>query len=134
MEDESGKYRAGVLGDISLDYDVKAETPIELSDAITSYDALLALQNTVGSINLAEIPTVIGDVDFDGEITSYDALCILQYVVGSIDEYKDNAASGYALYVAVELDDGLDTVLSREYYRKDMKVSPIKYNKFSFDK
>jgi hypothetical protein len=54
---------------------------------ITSSDALLALQASVGKINLNVGAMTAADVDRDGEITSSDALQILQYSVGKIDHF-----------------------------------------------
>ena len=59
---------AGVIGDINGD------------GSVTSVDALMVLQMTVG--NLAE--TTPADVNGDGSVTSVDALMILQAVVGNI--------------------------------------------------
>ena len=54
---------------------------------ITSSDALLALQASVGKINLDVGAMTAADVDRDGEITSSDALQILQYSVGKINRF-----------------------------------------------
>ncbi|MFR3145008.1 hypothetical protein DW091_19370 [Eubacterium sp. AM05-23] len=49
---------------------------------ITSYDALLALQYSVGKNVIPEERVSNADMDHDGQITSYDALIILQRSVG----------------------------------------------------
>ena len=45
-------------------------------------DALLALQNTVGKIELSKVQTLSGDMNGDGKISVDDALVILQMTVG----------------------------------------------------
>ncbi|MFN6433060.1 dockerin type I domain-containing protein [Eubacterium callanderi] len=64
-----------VLGDVNGD------------GAITSADALLALQASVGKGDLTEKQTLAADVDHDKKVTSSDALLILQYSVGKIIEF-----------------------------------------------
>lgn len=49
---------------------------------ITVTDALLALQNTVGKIELSKVQTLSGDMNGDGKISVDDALVILQMTVG----------------------------------------------------
>lgn len=51
---------------------------------VTSYDALLALQHSVGKNVIPEERLSSADMDDDGQITSYDALIILQRSVGKI--------------------------------------------------
>ena len=71
-ESEKPEY---VLGDMNGD------------GAITSADALLALQASVGKGDLTEKQTLAADVDHDKKVTSSDALLILQYSVGKIIEF-----------------------------------------------
>ena len=49
---------------------------------VTVTDALLALQNTVGKIELSKVQTLSGDMNGDGKISVDDALVILQMTVG----------------------------------------------------
>ena len=64
-----------VLGDVNSD------------DHITSSDALMALQASVGKTTLTEKQTLAADVDNDKKVTSNDALLILQYSVGKINKF-----------------------------------------------
>ncbi|MGN0607514.1 MAG: hypothetical protein ACI4JM_13435, partial [Oscillospiraceae bacterium] len=132
LKDTTGKFRAGILGDMSLDFDIKAEEQMKPADAISSYDALVALQCVVGMETAGVVDSVIGDVDYDGKITSYDALLMLQYTVKSIDGFED-AAANKAIYVAVELDDALEKVVKREYYTISKVTTPIDWKPFGFD-
>ena len=45
-------------------------------------DALLALQSTVGKVELSKVQTLSGDMNGDGKISVDDALVILQMTVG----------------------------------------------------
>lgn len=58
---------------------------IDMDDTVGSSDALLALQNSVGKIQLDDDCTFIADVDRDGFVTTSDALRILQKAVGKIE-------------------------------------------------
>ncbi|HCR74276.1 MAG TPA: hypothetical protein DIW26_07915, partial [Ruminococcus sp.] len=132
-DDTTGKFKAGILGDVSLDFDIKADTELTPAQAISSYDALQILQNTVQTLDLTNLQSVVGDVDFDGQITSYDALLILQHTV-QLRETFDDANGNKAIYVAVEFDADLETIINREYYTTSKTVAPVKYTKFGFDK
>lgn len=55
---------------------------------INSGDALVALEKTVGLIELDELQTQLCDVDASGDISSNDALLILQYTVGIIQGFE----------------------------------------------
>ena len=132
-DDTTGKFKAGILGDVSLDFDIKADTELTPAQAISSYDALQILQNTVQTLDLTNLQSVVGDVDFDGQITSYDALLILQHTV-QLRETFDDANGNKAIYVAVEFDADLETIINREYYTTSKTVTPVKYTKFGFDK
>ena len=133
-DDTTGKFKAGILGDVSLDFDIKADTELTPAQAISSYDALQILQNTVQTLDLTNLQSVVGDVDFDGKITSYDALLILQHTVQLRESFEDSTKTNKAIYVAVEFDTDLETILNREYYTTSKTVSPITYTKFGFDK
>lgn len=54
---------------------------------ITTYDALLALQISVGRPGFTERHILAADVNKSGEVTTYDALRILQYSVGRIEHF-----------------------------------------------
>lgn len=72
-----------VIDDSSLDGDDDyALGDVNLDGRITSSDALLALQASVGKITLESARQNAADVDKDGSITATDALLILQYSVG----------------------------------------------------
>ena len=58
---------------------------LDFDNAISSSDALIDLQITVGIIDPSEEMQMLGDVDGDGKISSNDALLILQRTVGIID-------------------------------------------------
>ena len=58
---------------------------LNFDNAISSSDALIDLQITVGIIDPSEEMQMLGDVDGDGKISSNDALLILQRTVGIID-------------------------------------------------
>lgn len=70
----------------------KVSTSAKLGDvnndgAINSADALLVLQNAVGSKTLTSAQKTAADVTKDGTINSADALKILQYAVGQIKSF-----------------------------------------------
>lgn len=73
-----------VIDDSSLEDDDYALGDVNLDGRITSSDALLALQASVGKITLESARQNAADVDKDGSITATDALLILQYSVGKI--------------------------------------------------
>ena len=133
-DDKTGKFKAAILGDVSLDFDIKAAEELTPTQAISSYDALQILQNTVQTLDLTNLQSVVGDVDFDGKITSYDALLILQHTVQLRESFEDETKTNKAIYVAVEFDTDLETILNREYYTPSKTISPVKYTKFGFDK
>ena len=133
-DDKTGKFKAAILGDVSLDFDIKAAEELTPTQAISSYDALQILQNTVQTLDLTNLQSVVGDVDFDGKITSYDALLILQHTVQLRESFEDETKTNKAIYVAVEFDTDLETILNREYYTTSKTISPVKYTKFGFDK
>lgn len=60
---------------------------INADGSVNSSDALLALQHSVGQINLTDDKFIRGDVTKDNQINSSDALKILQYSVGQIDKF-----------------------------------------------
>jgi hypothetical protein len=67
-------------------------TPYTLGDVnnngeITAYDALLALQISVGRPGFTERHILAADVNKSGEVTTFDALRILQYSVGRIEHF-----------------------------------------------
>ena len=133
-DDKTGKFKAAILGDVSLDFDIKAAEELTPTQAISSYDALQILQNTVQTLDLTNLQSVVGDVDFNGQITSYDALLILQHTVQLRESFEDETKTNKAIYVAVEFDTDLETILNREYYTPSKTISPVKYTKFGFDK
>ena len=71
-----------VIDDSSLEDDDYALGDVNLDGHITSSDALLALQASVGKITLESARQNAADVDKDGSVTATDALLILQYSVG----------------------------------------------------
>ena len=76
-----------VIDDSSLEDDDYALGDVNLDGRITSSDALLALQASVGKITLESARQNAADVDKDGSITATDALLILQYSVGKISSF-----------------------------------------------
>ena len=66
------KKGARLPGDVNNDY------------KINSFDALLTLQQAVGSITLTDAEKNSADVNKDSKINSSDALMILQYAVGEL--------------------------------------------------
>ena len=74
----------GALGDTAAGWkwgDINADQDVD------SFDALLALQHSVGLITLNEEEFRIADVDGSKKVDSTDALYILQYSVGLIDRF-----------------------------------------------
>lgn len=76
-----------VIDDSSLEDDDYALGDVTLDGRITSSDALLALQASVGKITLESARQNAADVDKDGSVTATDALLILQYSVGKISSF-----------------------------------------------
>ena len=76
-----------VIDDSSLEDDDYALGDVNLDGHITSSDALLALQASVGKITLESARQNAADVDKDGSVTATDALLILQYSVGKISSF-----------------------------------------------
>jgi AraC-like DNA-binding protein len=72
----------------SADNSLKIYTYGDLNgdNQITSYDALLILQNTTGLYNFDNEIEFFADNDLNSKIESYDALLVLQYITGNIDD------------------------------------------------
>ncbi|HBN11822.1 MAG TPA: hypothetical protein DD392_07830 [Ruminococcus sp.] len=88
---------------------------LDESETLTSYDALLILQNVVQLNKFDAVDNAVGDVaDMnDGQITSYDALQILQVVVQLQSDFSG------ALYVDVHLPSDDEVVEDAEYLGGD---------------
>ena len=55
---------------------------LDWNERVEAKDALLALCNTVGTVDFIDYHKVSADVNVDGKVTAADALMILQYSVG----------------------------------------------------
>ena len=75
------KYRENVT-EGSCTVHVYLGGDVNQNGKVTVTDALLALQNTVGKIELSKVQTLSGDMNGDGKISVDDALVILQMSVG----------------------------------------------------
>ena len=92
--------------------------------AITSTDARLVLQYSVGKVGESDLSTDLADVDGDNTITTTDARLILQYSVGKIDTFPFDetpmigATVPFITYEAesATLENG--AVVGQEYYRR----------------
>ena len=60
---------------------------LDWNERVEAKDALLALCNTVGTVNFIDYHKVSADVNVDGKVTAADALMILQYSVGLITDF-----------------------------------------------
>ena len=80
----SGPGAAADLGTVTV---VPLFGDIALNLDVTSFDAALALQSTVGLIDLNEAQATAGDVSGSGSVTAFDAALIQQFVVGLIDSF-----------------------------------------------
>lgn len=92
--------------------------------AITSTDARLVLQYSVGKVGESDLATDLADVDGDSDITTTDARLILQYSVKKIDAFPYDQAPvigatvPFVTYEAesATLENG--AVVGQEYYRR----------------
>ena len=75
------KYRENVT-ESSCTVHVYLGGDVNQNGEVTVTDALLALQSTVGKVELSKVQTLSGDMNGDGKISVDDALVILQMTVG----------------------------------------------------
>ncbi len=84
LDSQTGPGAEAELGTISV---VPLYGDVALNLEVTSFDAALALQSTVGLADLNEAQQVSGDVSGSGTVGSFDAGLIQQFVVGLIDSF-----------------------------------------------
>ncbi len=77
----------GAAADLGTIFVVPLYGDIALNLTVSSFDAALALQATVGLADLNEAQQVAGDVSGSGSVTAFDAGLIQQFVVGLIDSF-----------------------------------------------
>ncbi|MBR4868634.1 MAG: hypothetical protein IKU10_05710 [Clostridia bacterium] len=60
---------------------------LNADETLSAADALIALQATVGKVQLQDPYPTVGDLDMDSKVGATDALLILQFVVGKITAF-----------------------------------------------